>query len=139
MLWFFYNNNSELSNITRIAECLKNNKIIKKEINNWNKNSWLSCFGAQSIISHDFLLMLNDKYCLTNLIDVVKNRSDRCALERIMGIIYYIETNKITTCFGEINKTNIRSQLNDYTFNEYITSFNKGIILSPVVKVWSGR
>lgn len=139
MLWVFNNNDNELSNIIRIIMYLKNNKIIINELHNWNKQTWLSCFGAQSIISHDFLLMLNDKYCLTNLIHVIKNRNDRCAFERIIGILGYIETKKKISCFGLINYNNSRSINNDYTFNEYIESYKKGKIISPVVKVWSGR
>ena len=40
MLWFFYNNDSELTNILRIADSLNNNKFIKKLILKWNKNNW---------------------------------------------------------------------------------------------------
>jgi hypothetical protein len=82
---------------------------------------------------------LNNKYKLTNLIDVVKNRNDRCALERIFGILFYIETNSRNSLFGIINNLNSRSALNDYSFDEYISLFNKKKILSPIVKIWTGR
>ena len=139
MLWFFYNNDSELSNIIRISKALKNNSKIIKEVKNWNKKTWLSCFGGQSLISHNFLVKLNNKYNLTNLVNVINTRSDRCALERIIGILFYIETKKTDNCFGYINEINEKSRLCDYTYSEYIESFYKGNILSPIVKVWTGR
>jgi hypothetical protein len=138
-LWFFHNNDSELDNIIRIARHLNYNQLIYQNIIQWKKQKWFSCFGAQSYINHDFLVSLNNKYKLTNLINVVKNRNDRCALERIFGILFYIETNSRNSLFGIINNLNSRSANYDYSFEEYISLFNKKNILSPIVKVWTGR
>ena len=139
MLWFFYNNDSEIGNIVRIADSLNNNKFIKKLILEWDKNNWLSCFGVQSYINHNFLVDLDNKYKLTNLLKVINNLIDRCALERLFGILFYIETKNTKNLLGYINENNSRSILCDYKYDEYISLFNSGKILSPVVKVWSGR
>ena len=138
-LWFFSNNNSEIDVIERISKSLDNSEKILFYLSNWYLHEWVSCFGAMNFINYNFLFYLNNKYALTNLIAVVKNRSDRCALERIFGIIYYIETGKKDTLFGCINSNNQKSIMCDYTFDEYINSFNNNIIESPVVKVWTGR
>ena len=139
LLWYFYNNDSELVNILRIADRLNNNEIIKKHIINWNKNEWLSCFGVQSYINHDFLVRLQNKYNITNLLEVVKTRSDRCALERIFGILFFWKTNTNKSLLGCINNNNNKSGSNNYTYDEYIELFNKGKVLSNVIKVWTGR
>jgi hypothetical protein len=138
-LWFFFNNNSELDVIERITKKLNNNNEILMHLSDWSSNKWISCFGVMNFINYDFLLYLNNKYNLTNLLDVVKTRSDRCALERIFGIIYYIETKQITTLFGCINNNNSKSIQCDYKFDDYIESFYKNKLESPVVKVWTGR
>ena len=139
LLWFFYNNDSDIPNILRIADSLNNSKIIKQQIVDWDKQRWLSCFGVQSYINHDFLVKLNNKYCLTNLLNVVKNRNDRCALERIFGILFFIETNNTNNLLGSINHSHIKSKDCSYTFDEYINMFYSGKILSYVIKVWTGR
>jgi hypothetical protein len=135
-LWCFGNNNSELSNIIRVAKTLTNNKPIINCINNWNKGGWLSSQGAQSYINHNFLTRLNKKYNLVNLLASVLNRSDRCTLERIIGILVYLETNNTDTVFGDIN---LLYKAGNYTFNEYIDTFNNGKVMRRIAKVWTGR
>jgi hypothetical protein len=135
-LWYFGNNDSVLDNIIRVSNVLEYNTIIVNHINNWNKKTWLSSQGAQSYINHDFLVYLNNKYSLTNLIDVVLNRNDRYTLERIIGILIYIETHNTTTIFGDINSL---YKAPTYTFDEYINLFNKGKVMNKIVKVWTGR
>ena len=135
-LWCFGNNDSELSNIIRVAKTLTNNKPIINCINNWNKGEWLSSQGAQSYINHNFLTRLNKKYNLVNLLASVLNRSDRCTLERIIGILVYLETNNTDTVFGDIN---LLYKAGNYTFNEYIDTFNNGKVMRRIAKVWTGR
>jgi len=138
-LWFFYNNDSEIPNILRITDVLSNNILIKENIIKWNENKWVSCFGAQSFINHNFLTEINNKYSLTNLVDVILNRNDRCALERILGVIFYLETNSKESFFGNINTSYEKANLYNYTFDEYMDSFKKKKIEAYCVKVWTGR
>ena len=135
-LWNFGNNDSELDNIIRVSSNLKNNTKIINCINNWNKNQWLSSQGAQCYINHEFLIYLNHKYKLENLLNVVLNRSDRCTLERIIGILIYLETKSTETIFGDINSL---YKAGNYSFDEYINTFNKGKVMRKIAKVWTGR
>jgi hypothetical protein len=136
-LWHFINNDSEIDNILRIADYLNNSNIIKSNILRWNENEWNGCFGAMCYINHFYLTKINDKYNLTNLINVVLNRSDRCVLERIFAIIFYLESSlKSKSFLGDINA--IKGYYG-YTFDDYIKLFNKKKVLLPVVKVWTGR
>ena len=140
ILWHFGNNDSDIPNILRITQSLTNNEVIKDKIINYNKHDWISCQGVQSIINHDFLIYLNDKYSITNLIDVVQNRNDRCALERIFGVMLSIEPKEKSKSFlGCINTYDTLLNRCDYTFDQYIHSFNNKCVSSPVMKVWSGR
>ena len=101
-LWHFTNNASEINTILRVADSLNHKELIKQHIINWNKYEWNSCFGVMCLINHTYLIKINNKYNLHNLIDIVKTRSERCALERIFGIIFYIETNRKQSLFGNM-------------------------------------
>jgi hypothetical protein len=57
-------------------------------------------------------------------------------LERIIGILIYLETNNINTIFGDINKL---YKAGNYTFDEYIDTFNEGKVMHKIAKVWTGR
>ena len=141
-LWFFYNNNSELDNVHRIVSYLNNNHIINRYLLKWHEpNTWVSCFGAQCFITHDFLIKLNDIYNISALVDVIKNRSDRCALERIFGILFYIETQNKDALLGSINHYCLHPKIQNctYTFDEYISDFYKNTLSQKIIKVWTGR
>jgi len=138
-LWYFINNDSELNHVLNIANSLNHSETIKKNLLKWNKKIWRSCFGSMSLINYNFLNEIVEKYNLLNLIDVVKNRSDRCALERIFGVIFYIETNNRKTIFGNINKSHKYSSNADYRYNDYIKAFYYKKLPSPFIKVWTGR
>jgi hypothetical protein len=144
-LWHFEKDKENSDNTFRIAQYLKNsynicNKIKSTDIRllEMKHDIWYGCFGCQSFINHNFLLMLENKYNLTNLISAVQCRKDRCCLERILGCIFFTDNQKIKfqkSLFGDI-KTYLKW---GYTFNEYIDDLKKGTILKPVIKVWTGR
>ena len=102
------------------------------------KQNWYGCFGVQSYIKREFLLELETKYGITNMIPQITCRADRCCLERIMGCIFFTENQKISgkkSLFGNIMKY----QTWGYTFDEYIANFKNGNIPKNVVKIWTGR
>jgi hypothetical protein len=142
-LWFFEPFHEDINNTLRIANNLNNSYSINNTLSlNINigmpHDKWYGCFGVQSYINHDFLLLLENKYRITNLLSAVVCRNDRCCLERIMGCIFYTLNPKIIyqkALFGEIYK----HQKLGYTFNEYMSELKKGTIIRPVIKVWTGR
>ena len=144
-LWHFDDDKENADNTIRIARKLKNSHIICDKIKTnefkllgMNTDVWYGCFGCQSFINHNFLLALENKYGITNMISNVLCRKDRCCLERIMGCIFFTDNLKIIhqkSLFGKI-QTYIKW---GYTFDEYQTNLKKGTILRPVIKVWTGR
>lgn len=146
-LWHFNADRENFVNSIRIATALKNSLSIKKnlvqpdtniQILGLSKDEWYGCFGAQSFISHSFVSHLQDKYCIFRMLGQVKNRPDRCCIERIMGILFFVEAPemvKMKSLFGEIFKYTRWG----YTFSEYSEDIKKGIAIKPVIKVWTGR
>ena len=145
-LWHHTYDKENLHNILRIASCLTNNNVIMKKLNNNNINilglnndTFNLCFGCQSYIKLNFLELLENKYKITNLVNVVHNRPDRCALERVMGLLFCLEYPKllkINSLFGDI-LTKYRCTI--YNFNEYISDFKNNKLKYPFIKVWTGR
>jgi hypothetical protein len=144
-LWHFDKDKENSDNTIRIASNLRNFYVIKDKLASievrlkiLKEDNWYGCFGCQSFINHNFLMGIENKYGLTNLIRAVKCRKDRCCLERIMGCIFFTDNSKIAyqkSLFGKI-----QNYLKwGYTFNEYQDSLKKGTILKPVIKVWTGR
>jgi hypothetical protein len=73
------------------------------------------------ILHHDFLLHIERKYKITNMISNVLCRSDRYCLERIMGVL---------------NEKRCKNEIISRRYNEHL---KPGAVPGVVVKVWSGR
>jgi hypothetical protein len=135
-LWHFDNNNTKdhLKNNIRLANYLNYSKFIKYHL--LNNNTFNGCFGVQSFISHNFLVHLNNKYKIHNLLYAVHTREDRCSLERIMGLLFFLETKIKTSLLGNIFK---HPSAFFYKFENYITDIKQHKIPSYVIKVFTGR
>jgi len=136
--------NENIVNCKRLSKYLNHTYDIQKKIvlDDTNilalKSSqfWHGCFGVQSYINYDFLSTIQRKYNLFRLLDGVLTRADRCSLERIMGIIFHIESPKLykrPSLFGNI----LKNQVWGYSFETYCAEYKS--IRKPLVKVWTGR
>jgi len=148
-IWHFNNEKKEnIYNTLKIASSLNNSHEILYELQTdkkfdilgkINNEIWSGCFGVQSIINYNFLVELEKKYSLFNLLNVIHSRKDRCCLERIMGVIFFIEylkEKKLKSILGEIKSYCPWG----YTYLQHCENIkNKKILKLPIVKVWSGR
>jgi len=94
-----------------------------------NKKLWKGCFGCMTIITHEYLTYINNKYDISKLLDYVLNRYNRCSFERVIACLLQKEGKK-ETLLGNINnycKWGIQ-------FNE-IDKYKK----LPLIKYWTGR
>jgi len=145
-LWHAPYDQENIPNSLRLASTLNNNNKLEYILQT-NVLHTLSiteqpidiCFGCQCFINLEFLLTLQTKYNITNLIYAVHNRTDRCSLERIMGAIFFIECpqlKKYHSLFGNIFKF---PNAWNYTWDKYIQDLSQGYVPNELVKVWSGR
>jgi len=146
-LWHCQYDKENLNNLLRICGKLKNNQHLKQKLQGPemnilgmpNNNRFTLCFGVQSYINLHFLEMLESKYNISNLINVINNRTDRCALERIMGLLFCEEFSKLKktpSIFGHIHK---HYKSFNYDYDSYLQDFNNKKACEPFVKVWTGR
>ena len=143
-LWFFYSDTENVENTKRIMRSLKNYQTLESKLTKevvalgMTYQKWIGCFGVQSYINLNFLESIENKYSITNLVNVVKTRPDRCCLERIFGCIFSTESPILyrkKSLFGDIMKY----QRWGYSYNEYMQHLKKGTIPRVIVKVWTGR
>lgn len=145
-LWHHPKDKENVNNIFRIVRSLKNNyrlynKLYERNTNvlGMNNDRYDICFGCQCYINLKFLERLENKYKITNLVNVIHCRTDRCSLERVMGLLFNEEFNQlkyIKSFFGKI--MNHHKSFN-YHYSEYWNDFQRNKIAHPFVKVWTGR
>lgn len=124
----------------RIDNLLVKLKNANKLINyNHQKALWHGCFGVASIVDLSILEKIERKYLLTSsLVNAIKSRDDRMALERIFGLIMFKEgyvTLADCSNFGCIHDYPRNWQPVDDKFLNYLKSKYPGAIL----KTWHGR
>ena len=145
-LWHHAYDKENLPNLLRIASVLDNSGYIMNHLNQSqietfgiNTKHFELCFGSQSYINLKFLDLLENKYHITRLVHVIRNRTDRCGLERILGLLFCLEypgLYTIKSLFG-----NIKQFPNSFVYKyvHYIKDFNNKKVPRPFVKVWTGR
>jgi hypothetical protein len=134
ILWSFETNldtDSEKDIQIGIISFLKNKySLLDFYIN--RKQDWKGCFGCMAILEYDFLVKIEDKYGITNIGLGIKNRTDRCALERVFSCILYSMDNNIGCVFG-----NIYSYMkNSFVKIDNLDNMDKTV---PFTKVWYSR
>jgi len=148
-LWHFEENRTEnVDNTVRLANVLHNKRHLLEALRGGNNNSvlalnsttWHGCFGGQSFINWKFLDYLRNKYHLFNLLSVVQCRTDRCGLERILGILFCMEYPLLIKTKSLLGSIQNRIMRWGYTYEEHCRNMRKyKKTLVPVVKVWTGR
>lgn len=149
-LWHAPYDKENVNGLIRISSFLNSNNIVQTRLTKPKENvlrvvasrdpsDFNVCFGVQCIIEHDFLVKLENKYKITNLINGIHCRADRCCLERIMGVLFNEECPQlynIKSLFGNIHH---HYRAFKYNYNEYKYDFKKKRLKGIVVKVWTGR
>lgn len=144
-LWHHEYDKDNLQNLMRISSILKNSGLIKNKLHlsdkilGINSDNFNLCFGVQSYIKLKFLEMLEFKYKISNLVYVIKNRNDRCSLERIMGLLFFTEYLKHIHNKSLLGHINRHHKAFSYNYDTYLNDLQKKKIYGVFVKVWTGR
>jgi hypothetical protein len=146
-LWHHDYDKENLNTLLKICGKLKNNFHLKQKLQGEKinilglnqKDKFDLCFGVMAYIKLNFLEMLETKYGISNLINVINNRTDRCGLERIMGLLFWQESPNLKythSLFGEIFK---HHKAFGYNYDEYFNDLKNKRARESFVKVWTGR
>ena len=106
--------NTDIEHFKEMCSFVKNGQQIYK-YHTINLKSLIGCFGVCYVIDYDFLITIQKKYNIINLINYIDTRRKRMCLERFLSCLfeYYRGKSFITSkdLFGNILSNN----------NEYIT------------------
>jgi hypothetical protein len=126
ILWTFEHNSDQIEDETKMISSFNDKELL--EFYN-NKKLWKGCFGGMSIIEHDYLKFIDEKYNINILLDHIKNRYNRCSFERVIACLLQ-KNHELDTLFGNIHRY-CRWGIT-YSEKDYYTKL-------PFLKVWSGR
>jgi len=133
-LWSFEHTWNYLYNENNLIDNLQNQSIIRDMYN--NNSIWKGCFGVMSVLTHDFLIEINNSFNIVNLINCIKNRDDRMTWERVFAVLF-------TLCNLKNNKETKAIFGNIHHFCTWGESFqyykSKPVDDKPIAKVWVSR
>lgn len=154
--WHFkYGKDENIMNTLRILRSMKNTQKLERNLMS-SKNIevlgmktdsyWDGCFGGICFINYQFMNLLEVTYQISAMVNTVHTKSDRCSLERIIGLLFFLENSfqlkRQSSIFGNIH--DYKNKKGDYSWGftyqqhcDYIKQHKRSIM--PVVKVWSGR
>jgi hypothetical protein len=126
-LWEFDHHSDQIEDETVMIQLFQNDSLYEFYT---NKSLWKGCFGAMSIVTHDFLTEVNNKFNLTLLTDVILSRYNRCSFERVIACLFQFFHQK-ETLLGNINR---------YVYFGSVRYDNRhNYTHLPLLKVWTGR
>ena len=126
ILWTFKHGSDQIADETKMIQLFNNTELYEFYK---NKNKWLGCFGGMSIITHEYLTHINNKYDISKLLDVVLTRYNRCSFERVIACLLQ-KDHKLSSLLGDIHAY--------CKWSISIKDIDKYKHL-PLLKVWSGR
>jgi len=145
-LWFFYGGEHEEAEQTAprieyLCQFLNN----KDELLNVfkEKSKWKGCWGAMSVIDHNYLTHLVQKYNFLVLLQHMSSREDRKCFERFFGLLCCAdkpELNDNPSIYGYyIENPNNRKDIYQYNYEQYMEDENNNNIKTDINKLFLGR
>ena len=131
MLWSFGHKWDLVENERAMLQTYNDKNLLKLYD---NKHLWKGCFGGMSIIKHDYLKEMNNRYEISKLLDYVVSREQRSSFERAIACL-------LQGCLLQIDPVN-ESLLGDiHEYCKWGIEFDEKEKYShlPMIKVWTGR
>lgn len=126
LLWEFEHNWDQVEDETILINLFNDKELLDFYE---NKDLWKGCFGGMSIITHDYLTYINNKYEISKLLEYVLTRYNRSSFERVIACLLQ-KNEKKETLLGNIHsycKWEIKfEEMDNYSH-------------LPFIKVWTGR
>lgn len=126
IIWDFEHHWDQIEDETRMILAFQDEELLHFY---QDKSKWTGCMGGMSIITHDYLKEINQRYTISTLLPYVRNRYNRCSFERVIACL--LQKNEPSeVMLGDIHT---------YTEERYgIQNIDKYLHL-PLIKVFTGR
>ena len=136
LLWNFPADKYNIPEITEMLNMLSNNTDI---INLYNSSSWHGCFASCSVISREDIEILNTKYNIFILLDVITKVDYQTGFERLFPVLLESIYTYISKCslLGNIYYyiDSIPGYYWNYSYDRYISDNPT----KSIIKIWTGR
>jgi hypothetical protein len=126
LIWDFDHHSDQIEDETRMIKLFNDPELLHFYE---NKDLWKGCFGCMTIIEHDYLTEIKNKYDISRLLDCISNRYNRCSFERVLACLLQKNV-KNDTLLGNIN---------DYCIWGIVFDDKHYCKHLPLIKVWTGR
>ena len=126
IIWDFEHDWDQIEDETKMIKLFNDDELLQFYE---NKDLWKGCFGGMSIIKHDFLTSIQNKYDIHKLLDCVLTRYNRCSFERVIACLLQIDE-KRETLLGNIR---------EYCEWELPFQEKDDTLHLPLTKIWTGR
>jgi hypothetical protein len=126
IIWDFEHHWDQIEDETNMIKMFNDEELL---IFYENKDLWKGCFGCMTIITHEYLTYINNKYDISKLLDVINTRYNRCSFERVIA------------CLLQKHEKNESLLGNIHMYCPIGHSFSEKDIYKhlPIIKVWTGR
>lgn len=125
-IWDFEHNWDQIADETRMIDAF-NDKLLKSFYE--NKAAWKGCFGGMTIITHEYLTKLNQRFDISKLLPYVRTRHNRMSFERVIAVLLRMESEH-SCLLGDIHDYySVGVNFNDYNTYAHL----------PIIKVRLGR
>lgn len=104
--------NIDITYFNYFCNTIRNGDMVL-DFHNKNKKNLIGCFGVCYVIDYNFLKKIDNKYNISNLINVIDTRDKRKTLERFFSCLFELEYNTLKNpdLLGSIFR-NLREQKN---------------------------
>lgn len=123
-LWYFEHYCDQIDDERKMIQLFNDKELLHFYE---NKYLWKGCFGAMTIITHDYLVFINNHYKISKLLDCVLTRYNRMSFERVIAVLLQ-KHEKMEHLLGTIHE-----------YCQWGTPFDRMDKTLPIIKVWTGR
>jgi len=146
-LWHFNGGESLdenfINNIERLINSTKSD-YTNDLITFFKTYQWKGCYGVMSVMNHNYLVQLFDKYNLVELANHIKNRHDRISFEHIFGLICCYDNrnlneNNISIYGHNTNNAKTLSDHGEKSLKDHLKDIDDSNFNIGILKLFFGR
>jgi hypothetical protein len=92
---FSFGNNAYVQDIHHFKDCcnyLRNGNLLY-QYHTSNLNRMIGCFGVCYVVDHQYIVEIEKKYHITNLVNYIDSRPKRQTLERLLSCLFEMDKN----------------------------------------------
>jgi hypothetical protein len=127
IIWDFEHDWDQIEDETKMIKLFNDSELLNFYE---DKELWKGCFGCMSIIKHDYLKYINNKYDISKLLNCVLTRYNRQSFERVIACLLQ-KNEKEESLLGNLHKY---SAWGSITYEE-----KDNYKHLPLIKVWTCR